>query len=149
RLRQIGAAAGIAFDFAAIRTAPNTLDAHRLIRWAAASGEEVQDRLVDRLFRLYFEEGANIGSHDVLIGAARAAGMDTAVVESLLPTPADRAEVTSEIGTAQRMGITGVPCFLRAGRYALMGAQPPEALADALAKVAEAKARGDLDPAES
>ncbi|WP_163272671.1 DsbA family oxidoreductase [Chelativorans alearense] len=149
RLREIGAAAGIAFDFEAIKVSPNTLDAHRLIRWAATAGEDVQNRLVRQLFRLYFEEGANVGDHAVLLEAARQAGMDAALVETLLPTPADRAEVESEIATASRMGVTGVPCFLLEGRYALMGAQPPDTLADAIGKVSEAKARGELDAGES
>ncbi|WP_159585792.1 DsbA family oxidoreductase [Chelativorans xinjiangense] len=149
RLREIGAAAGIAFDFAAIKVSPNTLDAHRLVRWAATAGEDVQNQIVRRLFRLYFEEGANIGDHAVLLEAAREAGMDAALVETLLPTPADRTEVEAEIATASRMGVTGVPCFLLEGRYALMGAQPPETLADAIGKVSEAKARGELDSGKS
>ena len=144
RLKEIGMAAGIVFDFEAIKVSPNTLDAHRLVRWAATQGGAVQNRLVRHLFHLYFERGADIGNRDVLLEAARTAGMDMAVVEALLPTPADRAEVEAEIATAQRMGVTGVPCFLLEGRYALMGAQPPDTLADAIAKVAEAKASGEL-----
>lgn len=144
RLNEIGMAAGIVFDFEAIEVSPNTLDAHRLIRWAATQGEAVQNRLVRHLFHLYFERGADIGSRDVLFEAARTSGMDMAVIEALLPTPADRAEVEAEIATAQRMGVTGVPCFLLEGRYALMGAQPPDTLADAIAKIAESKAKGEL-----
>lgn len=145
RLREIGSEAGISFDFDAINVSPNTLDAHRVIRWAATAGEEVQNHLVSQLFRLYFERGVNIGDHEVLIGAAQEAGMDVAAVEALLPTPADRSEVEAEIATAQRMGVTGVPCFLLEGRYALMGAQPPQALAEAITKISEAKTRGELD----
>lgn len=147
RLREMGAAAGIAFDFEAITISPNTLDAHRVIRWAAVEGNGMQTPVVERLFQLYFEEGQNIGDHAVLVAAARASGMDAAVVQTLLPTTADRDEVKAEVETAQQMGITGVPCFLLEGRYALMGAQPPEALADAIAKVSEAKERGELDAA--
>ena len=66
-----GRSAGIDFDFDAITVSPNTLDAHRVIRWAASAGPGVQDRLVRRLFQLYFEEGANIGDHAVLIEVAR------------------------------------------------------------------------------
>jgi predicted DsbA family dithiol-disulfide isomerase len=152
RIRQIhatidplGAAEGIAFDFGAIKVAPNTLDAHRVIRWAGTAGDGVQNRLVRRLFQLNFEEGANLGDHAVLIEAARESGMDAAVVETLLPTDADRETVTSEIATAARMGIRGVPCFLIEGKYAVMGAQDTETLADAIRQIAAAKARGELD----
>jgi len=145
RLREMGEKVGISYNFEAIKVAPNTLDAHRVIRWAQAAGDGVQTQIIERLFRLYFEEGRNIGDHTVLVEASRDAGMDASLVETLLPTPADREEVKAEVETAQRMGITGVPCFLLEGRYALMGAQPPEALADAIAKVSEAKEKGELD----
>lgn len=147
RLVGLGAAEGIDFAFEAIKVAPNTLDAHRVIRWAGTAGDGIQDRVVRRLFRLNFEEGADIGDHAVLIGAAAEAGMDAAVVRTLLPTEADIEAVRAEIATASRMGITGVPCFLLEGRYAVMGAQEAEALADAIRKVAEAKANGDLERA--
>jgi predicted DsbA family dithiol-disulfide isomerase len=155
RLRQIhatvkeaGEGEGIAFDFEAIKVSPNTLDAHRLIRWAASAGDGVQDRLARRLFQLFFEEGQNIGDHKVLVEAARDSGMDVAVVETLLPTEADKEAVQNEIATAGRMGIRGVPCFLLEGRYAVMGAQDPEVLAGALRQIAEAKAGGALEAVE-
>lgn len=148
RIEPLGAAEGISFAFDAIKIAPNTLDAHRLIRWAGASGEDVQNRLVRRLFQLNFEEGANIGDHAVLIEAAREAGMDAAVVETLLPSDADAEAVRHEIATASRMGVTGVPCFLLEGKYAVMGAQDADTLADAIRQVAAAKARGELEKAE-
>ncbi len=123
---------------------PNTLDAHRVIRWAGAAGDDVQNRLVRRLFQLYFEEGANIGDHAVLVDAARESGMDASLVESLLPTDADGEAVKTEVATAARAGISGVPCFLLEGKYAVMGAQETAALADAIRQVAAAKARGEL-----
>lgn len=145
RIEPLGAAEGIAFAFDAIKVAPNTLDAHRVIRWAGAVGETEQNRLVDRMFKLNFEEGANLGDHAVLVEAARESGMDTSIVESLLPTDADVEAVRAEIATASRMGITGVPCFLLENKYAVMGAQDVEALADAIRQVAAAKARGELN----
>ena len=147
RIEPLGAAEGITFAFDAIKVAPNTLDAHRLIRWAGAVGEDIQNRLVRRLFQLYFEQGANVGDHAVLLRAASNAGMDTAVVETLLPTDADADAVRSEIATASRMGVTGVPCFLLEGRYAVMGAQDSGTLADAVRQIATAKANGELQPA--
>ncbi|MER9680989.1 DsbA family protein [Mesorhizobium sp. M0184] len=147
RIEPLGEAEGISFAFDAIKVAPNTLDAHRLIRWAGTAGEAIQNRLVRRLFQLNFEEGANLGDHAVLIEAAREAGMDASVVETLLPTDADVEAVRSEIATASRMGISGVPCFLLEGKYAVMGAQDADTLADALRQVAAAKARGELETA--
>ncbi|RVD44409.1 DsbA family protein, partial [Mesorhizobium sp. M4B.F.Ca.ET.019.03.1.1] len=147
RIEPLGEAEGIHFAFDAIKVAANTLDAHRVIRWAGAAGEEVQNRLVRRLFQLNFEEGANLGDHAVLTAAAREAGMDASVVETLLPTDADVEAVRTEITTASRMGITGVPCFLLEGKYAVMGAQEADTLADAIRQVAAAKGRGELETA--
>ncbi|OHV63871.1 disulfide bond formation protein DsbA [Mesorhizobium sp. LCM 4577] len=147
RIEPLGEAEGIHFAFGAIKVAANTLDAHRVIRWAGAAGEDVQNRLVRRLFQLNFEEGANIGDHAVLAKAAGEAGMDASVVETLLPTDADVEAVRNEIATASRMGITGVPCFLLEGKYAVMGAQDADTLADAIRQVAQAKARGELETA--
>lgn len=138
RLEQLGAEDGIDFDFDAIKVSPNTLDAHRVIRWATNSG--LQGKVVADLFSRYFERGENIGSREVLGAAASDAGMDAAVIETLLATDAEMAEVKEEIETAGKMGITGVPCFIIAGQYAVMGAQPAEALVDAIAKAASGEA---------
>ncbi|PBB30693.1 DsbA family protein [Mesorhizobium sp. M1A.F.Ca.IN.020.06.1.1] len=148
RIEPLGEAEGIHFAFGAIKVAPNTLDAHRVIRWAGPAGEDVQNRLVRRLFQLNFEEGANLGHHAVLTEAAREAGMDGSVVQTLLPTDADVEAVRNEIATASRMGITGVPCFLLEAKYAVMGAQDADTLADAIRQVAAAKARGELETAD-
>jgi len=136
---EAGRQAEIPFDFEAIAVSPNTLDAHRVIRWAASAGPDVQDRLVGILFRMFFTEGRNIGDNAVLLEAAGEAGMDRALTESLLLGDADRAAVESEIETARQMGVTGVPCFILDNKYALMGAQPAAALADAIRDVAERK----------
>jgi len=147
RVAEAGRDAGIEFAFDAIRVSPNTLDAHRLIRWAGTEGRDVQTNLVRRLFARYFEEGRDIGDHAVLTEAARTSGMDSAVVETLLASNADTDEVQAEIDTAAQMGVRGVPCYLVEGRYAIMGAQEPAVLADAIRQVAQARARGELGPA--
>lgn len=137
-LSELGKAEGIAFDFEAIKVAPNTLDAHRVIRWASQAGPGVQSAVVQQLFSLFFEQGVDIGDRQVLIDAAGASGMDQSIVEALLPTDADKANVGKEIETAGQLGIRGVPCFIIDGKYAVMGAQSAEVLADAIRKAAEA-----------
>ena len=132
RIEDAGQAVGIDFRFGAIGVSPNTLDAHRLIRWAGGVGREVQERIVNRLFELYFLEGGNIGDHRLLVAVAEDAGMDGALVRELLAGDSDKEAVQREIATAQQMGITGVPCFIIDQRYAVSGAQPPEILAQAI-----------------
>ena len=136
---EAGRAAGIPFDFEAIAVSPNTLDAHRVIRWAASAGPDVQDRLVEILFRMFFIEARNIGDDAVLLDAAEEAGMDRTLTESLLLGDADRAAVEKEVETARQMGVTGVPCFILDNKYALMGAQPADVLVNAIKEVAQRK----------
>jgi predicted DsbA family dithiol-disulfide isomerase len=145
RLEALGKAEGIDYAFDAITVSPNTLDAHRVIRWAGAEGAETQNRLVRDLFKTYFERGENIGDRAVLVDVARGAGMEAAVVESLLAGDADSEAVANEAATASRMGVTGVPCFLFEGKYAVMGAQDVSTLTDAIRQIAAAKARGELE----
>lgn len=147
RLVELGEVEGIRFHFDAIRTQPNTLDAHRLIRWAgsAKAPAGAQNRVAERLFELFFEEARNIGDRAVLAEAAEESGMDAALVTALLASNADVDAVRGEIDMAAQMGVRGVPCFLIEGKYALVGAQEAETLADALRQIAGAKARGELE----
>jgi predicted DsbA family dithiol-disulfide isomerase len=133
-LIEIGKAEGIPFAFDKITRSPNTLDAHRLLRWAHDAGR--QNDMVDRLFALYFIEGADIGNRDVLTKAAADVGLDAALVSQLLGTGADLDPVISEINAAQKMGISGVPTFIFAGRFALSGAHPAETIRKAIEQTA-------------
>jgi predicted DsbA family dithiol-disulfide isomerase len=144
RIVPLGAADGIDFHFEDIKTAANTLDAHRVIRWAASAGDGVQSRVTKALFAANFEQGKNIGDHAVLARIAGENGMDEAVVAGLLASDADKDAVQAEIEQAQRMGVTGVPFFVLEGKYAVSGAQDAAVLADAIRQVAQMKAKGEL-----
>lgn len=122
RVREAAEAAGVAIDFTRIRRMPNSLDAHRLIRWAEAEG--AQHAVAGSLFHRYFTEGEDIGDAAVLEAAAAEAGMDRAVVRRLLSGDADRESIRLEAEEAARIGVTGVPTFILGGRYAINGAQP-------------------------
>jgi len=124
RIEAAAADAGLAVDFSRVARTPNTTDAHRVIRWAAA--EDAQTRVAMELFRRYFETGADLADPDVLADAAAAAGLDRAAIARLLAGGTDRDAVRAEAAAAAEMGVTGVPTFILGGRYAVVGAQPPE-----------------------
>jgi predicted DsbA family dithiol-disulfide isomerase len=140
-LSGLGQEAGIDFDFPAVKISPNTLDAHRLLRWAMIEGPEVQSRVAVALFKAYFEEGRNVGDRAVLLDVAEEASMDRSVVAALFSAGADVDSVKEEIGMARDMGVTGVPCFIIDNKYAVMGAQSVEVLTNAFREIAAMKAQ--------
>lgn len=129
-LVESGAEEGIKFDFEAIEIAPNTNAAHRLIRWALTAG--VQDEVVEALFKAYFEQGLDIGDPMVLADIAEAAGMERLVVLQLLSEGADKEAVAREHAMAVQGGVTGVPFAIFAGKVAVVGAETPERIVQAI-----------------
>jgi predicted DsbA family dithiol-disulfide isomerase len=121
---EVGAGIGIPFAFDRIRRTPNTRDAHRLIRWAAAHA--LADPVVEALFRAYFLDGRNIGDRAVLAEIAGTAGLDATVARRWLDGDADIEPVLAEDRGARRLGINAVPCFIFERNYAVSGAQEPE-----------------------
>ena len=116
--------AGLTINIDRMTRTPNTLDAHRLIHWAGIEGR--QTFVVDLLFRAYFVEGRDIGSHEVLCDIADTAEMDAAVVGKLLETESDIEDIRARDAHSREMGIDAVPTFIVGGRHAVPGAQPPD-----------------------
>ncbi len=114
----------IPFAFDRIKRTPNTILAHRLIRFAQR--DERQDEMVEALFRAYFIEGADIGRVDTLVGVTGTLGMDEARVRAYLDSDEDHEAIQAEDKFARQIGIQGVPCFIIDRKFAVSGAQPPE-----------------------
>ncbi|MEI8179334.1 DsbA family oxidoreductase [Aestuariivirga sp.] len=133
-LIEAGKEMGIPFNFDLITRTPNTRDAHRLIRWAHTV--ERQTEMVERLFVAYWSEGKDLGDRDVLAHCAGDAGINAQQIRELLDTDQDVAETKTEIEHATNIGVTGVPTFILAQSYALVGAQSPDVLVDAINRVA-------------
>lgn len=128
-----GTECGIAFDFEKIEKMPNTLDSHRLVRWAYSTGK--QDAVVENLFRAYFEQARDISDRAVLVDVAQQSGMDGELVGTLLDRGADVELVQKEDETARGMGVSGVPCFLINGQFMLTGAQDTETFVHLLKRI--------------
>ncbi|MGO4611002.1 DsbA family protein, partial [Variovorax sp. 2RAF20] len=80
---------GIKFNFEAIKIGPNTLDAHRLIHWAGVEDRQKQEAVVSALFKANFEEGRNVGDHEVLLDIAEKSGLQRSIIAALLASDAD------------------------------------------------------------
>jgi predicted DsbA family dithiol-disulfide isomerase len=137
RVIDAAAQAGLTYARDKIERQPNTLDCHRLIRWAGANAAAMKQRLME----LYFSEGGDLSSRDVLVQAAVDCGMDGDDVRRRLGTDEDVAEVEAEANSAKEAGIDGVPCFIFGGLLAVSGAHPPEYLAQAIERAVEEMAR--------
>ncbi|MCX7344888.1 MAG: DsbA family oxidoreductase, partial [Alphaproteobacteria bacterium] len=133
-LIQAGLADGVPYNFEAIARTPNTLDAHRLIRWAHTTG--LQNEMAERLFMSYWSEGKDIGDRRILAAEAGAVGINGGQIAELLDSDQDVESVKAEITHATTIGVTGVPTFIFAQSYALVGAQSADVLADAITRVA-------------
>jgi len=120
-----GARESLPFDFGAIPRTPNTLDSHRLVRWAADQPPG-QTPMVEALFDAYFTRGQDVGDAEVLARVAAEAGYDTPGARELLAGDEGRAAVTNEDLRARSAGITGVPCFILDGKVAVPGAVEPD-----------------------
>ena len=136
--QRVGAAAaeeGLVYAADKMKRQPNTIDCHRLIRWAGGIGKaaEMKQRLMD----LYFTEGADLTNRAVLVQAASDVGLDPEDVRAALDSDQDVAQVEREAQSAKEAGIEGVPMFIFGGKFAVSGAQSPEYLAEAIARAAQ------------
>ena len=122
-----GKSEGIEFAFERIERTPNTSAAHQLI---AVSQD--QGRVVDALFRAYFEEAKDIGDPEVLAEIAAQCGVQG------WPEKAPDLSQLEEV--VRGMGISGVPTFIFERKHGVSGAYPAPTLAEAIRQAATATA---------
>lgn len=125
---------GLPMDFSQGQVRVTTLPAHRLLWLAGQHG--VQDAVGEALFRAHFEHGQNLADTEVLTRAGVAGGLDAAEIAQMLASSRGLAEVEAGLDQARALGVSSVPTFVIDGRWAISGAQPPEAFAQALRQIA-------------
>ena len=119
-----GKGEGIAFAFERMQRTPNTIAAHRMIALAQKQG--LGQKVVDALFKAYFEDAKDIGSEDVLRDIATQSGV------AGWPEQSDEKEVAALEASLRGLGIQAVPTFIFDRKFGVSGAHPPEALAAAM-----------------
>lgn len=149
QVRAAAQEAGVTLEFERIQTMPNTVLAHRLVRFAErTAGPRVQAALVDDLFRRYFQAGEDIGDPMVLRRAATAAGVpapggaDDPIHHELewLPALLEPGE------TPPRNGM-GVPHFVIDGNRSVSGARHAAVLHQTMAKALDSASKSG-EPAQ-
>jgi predicted DsbA family dithiol-disulfide isomerase len=124
---------GLTYRPDSVKRQPNTIDCHRLIHWAEASGKSAEVK--QRLMELYFRDGGDLTQSETLVQAAADVGLDADEIRKRLATDEDVALISGNAKEAADKGISGVPTFVFAGKYAVSGAQDAEKLARAIRQV--------------
>ena len=126
----VGREVGIDFAFDAIKVQPNTVNAHRLMRYGAKHGRE--DEVAESLFAAYFKEGANLTDNKTLADIGARAGLERDLLEDYLDSDEDREAILNGDLEARQSGVSGVPFFIFNRKVAVSGAHEPEALLQAM-----------------
>lgn len=133
-IRARGQDLGFTFTVGARNRVYNTFDAHRLLHWAEEEGRQLA--LKEALFKAYFTDGENPGSHDVLARVAGEVGLDTARAKAILASGDYADEVREREQFYLQQGIHSVPAVIINDRHLISGGQPAEVFEQALRQIA-------------
>lgn len=134
-IEQQAKAVGLDFQFETMKPT-NTLDAHRLTKFAREHGKDAA--LTENLLIANFTDSKDVGNIEVLLQIAEASGLDKDKARAVLQDKNAYADdVRSDIDEAKSLGITGVPYFIFNRKYALSGAQQQDVFVQALTQVFE------------
>ena len=135
RVAAAGRAAGLELNFDAILKQPNTLAAHALMAYAQMVDDGAHaDAVAEGLFKAYFVDGEFIGDVSVLVAIAVDCGLDGEATRAVLSQQATLDQIAAQDASARQQGISGVPYFIFNNKVAVSGAQPADALLDAMEK---------------
>ncbi len=124
---EAGQSVEIDFAFDRISRTPNSVDSHRLLRFADKRG--LADEFVETLFVEFFINGRDIGDIGVLAEIGAANGLDAGELKAYLESDEDVHLIYDENVRAHRLGINGVPSFAFNDKFVISGAQEPQVLA--------------------
>ena len=143
RMREAADKAGVSLDYEGGEPEPtgmmwNTFAAHKLLTWAGEEhGPVRQTALKLALFRAHFNQRRALGDEAVLLDIAEEEGFERDAAAAALASEEWGRKVRAEQQAAWDFNITGVPAMIVENKFMIPGAQPPEAYADALRRVAE------------
>ncbi|WP_179390443.1 DsbA family protein [Psychromicrobium silvestre] len=126
---------GLNYDFDTLTVANSHLG-HELIHFAAQQDLDgqlgLQDAAKERLLKLHFEEGGDIGDLDTLVSIAVELGLNAEKAREALAERDFEEAVDQDIAEAHALGIQGVPFFVIDRKYGISGAQGSEVFSQTL-----------------
>ena len=108
----------------------NTLDAHRLLLWAAGIGKQAE--LLEAMYSGYFEKSLPLFSYADLLAMSDQVGIDHGSAQALLESDKFHHQVWEDGELAGELGANGVPFFVFDMKFRISGAQPVEAFTQTL-----------------
>jgi predicted DsbA family dithiol-disulfide isomerase len=114
---------------------PKVSNTHRALMAGEYARVEEPDSFAafhEALFKGYFAEGRDLGERYVVEDIARSSGLDVERMTRALDAGEYEDAITATTATARQLGITGTPTFVFDRRFAAVGAQPAEALLQAI-----------------
>lgn len=132
RVEELGAKAGIGFQFGSIGKMINTLGLHALLHEAGREG--FQHDLQEIFFRAYFIEGRDLSQLDVVAELLQPWGWDEAKVRTVSTSEESRRSVQERIRQVREQGVDGVPFFIINHLVTFSGAHPPEVFREVIAE---------------
>ena len=99
----------------------NTLLAHEGGEFAFEQGRDWE--YTRAMFKAYFEDLADIGKVDTVVAVGESAGLDGAALRQALEAGTYREAVAETIRWTREVGVSGVPTYVFAEKYAVVGAQ--------------------------
>lgn len=138
RIRQRGAEVGFTFRKEGRDRIYNTFNAHRLLHWAEEQGGGRQAALKKAFLKAYFTDGESPESHDVLLRAVEAVGLDVARAREILEGDEFAGAVRARERFYTEHGIHSVPAIIINDRHLISGGQPVEVFEQALRQIAAA-----------
>ncbi len=132
-MKESGDALGFTFNYGPQSRIWNTFDAHRLLHWAGVEGRQLE--LKEALFKANFTDQLSTSDHEVLVGAAKAAGLDERRARQVLASGEFTDEVRREEMLWRNRGISAVPSVIFNQRWMVQGGQPPQVFEQAIRQI--------------
>lgn len=120
-ISELGRSEGLDFNYGSTLYT-NTVDAHRLMKFACDKYPDLADSLSDALFEAYFSKNLKLADRDTLVDIASSVGMDKGDVGVVLDGDNYLYDVRSDEDDAYAKGVFAVPYYIIGDYLAIPGA---------------------------
>ena len=132
--RSMGEAAGVILDFENVRLAVNTTLSHQLIE---LTPEPLKSKVIEEIYKVYFEEGLNLGSIDNIVEIAKSCGIYSPEIAQQLNDKKSSDAVVAQSDRARSLGISSVPFFIINNEIKISGSRSKETFINQFSAISE------------